>query len=95
MVNFNKDNMTFEAIGSRLRLARQNACLTQKEFADSIGIAQATYNQYEKGNKRPSVDNAIRFCELYNLTLDWIYTGDPSGLSFQLVKDFKIIQEAS
>ncbi len=71
-------------IGKRLTAARATTGLNQSDYAAKAGIAQNTYNQYETGAKRPSVDNAIRLCETYSLTLDWIYRGEPSGLSYQL-----------
>ncbi len=69
-----------DAIGRRLGLTRAVLGLQQNEFCEGAGIAPNTYNQYEKGKKRPSFQNAIRLCEAYDLTLDWIFRGDPSGL---------------
>lgn len=89
MVNKNKDEWTLEAIGNRLRLTRESFDMTQTHFAEQAGISQNTYNQYEKGRKRPSVDNALLLSLTYNLTLDWIYTGDVSGLPFQLATELQ------
>ena len=74
-----------DAIAARLRATRRAlGADNQQEFGDQAGILQSNYSQYENGHKRPSVDAAIALCEAYNLTLDWIYRGDPSGLPYKL-----------
>jgi transcriptional regulator with XRE-family HTH domain len=73
-----------EAIGKRLLLTRRAVGMAQRSFAEAASIANNTYNQYETGKNRPAIDNAIRLCHAFDLTLDWIYRGDPSGLRFQL-----------
>lgn len=73
-----------EAIGARLRLTREVFGLGQTVFCKRAGITQNAYSQYEAGTRRPIIDNAILLAETYNLTLDWIYRGDPSGLHYTL-----------
>ena len=73
------------AIAARLRATRRALLAdNQQEFGDGAGISQSNYSQYENGHKRPSVDAAIALCETYNLTLDWIYRGNVSGLPYEL-----------
>ena len=89
-MNGKKDNgRTRAEIGKRLTLARAVIGGNQEDFADKAGIAQNTYNQYERGKKRPSVDNAMKLCDAYLLTLDWIYMGDPSGLPYRLADSLR------
>jgi transcriptional regulator with XRE-family HTH domain len=77
------------SIGHRLQLTRHALGLNQTEFAERARISRTAYNQYESGEKRPSVENAISLCDAYNLTLDWIYRGDPSGLRYQTAEALK------
>ncbi len=86
---------SFEAIGLRLKTLRLAHDLTQAEFAKSLGIAQSAYSQYENAKKRPSLENARAICDIYNLTLDWLYDGNTAGLPLQLVKLLNPQQEAS
>lgn len=73
------------AIGERLRSAwKASGVKTQKAFFQRAGIAPNTGNQYVMGRERPSIENAIRLRETYNLTLDYIYCGDPSGLRYEM-----------
>jgi transcriptional regulator with XRE-family HTH domain len=81
-------------IGSRLLLTRQALGLGQKEFADGAGLAANTYNQYESGKNVPALDRANAICDAYQLTLDWIYRGDPSGLRYHLAEAIKALRSA-
>lgn len=82
------------AIGRRLALTRHVLGLQQNEFCERAKIAPNTYNQYERGKKRPTIDNAIRLVETYHLTLDWIYLGDPSGLRYETANAIKAARAA-
>ncbi len=75
-----------KAVGERLALTRSAFGLSQGAFAESAGIADNTYNQYEQGVRLPLVENALKLCERFDLTLDWIYRGDPSGLKYNLAE---------
>ena len=89
-MNGKKDSSrSHAAIGKRLALARTVVGTNQEDFAGKAGIAQNTYNQYERGKKRPSIDNAMKLCDTYLLTLDWIYMGDPSGLPYRLADSLR------
>ena len=78
-----------ESIGERLELTRSVFGLAQGEFADRAGLAANTYNQFERGKKRPQIESANALCDAYGLTLDWIYRGDPSGLRYELAAQIK------
>ena len=88
------EGTSMEAIGRRLSLTRQVFGMAQNEFCRRAKIAANTYNQYEKGERRPSVENAIALCETYDLTLDWIFRGDPSGLRLNTADAIKALKEA-
>lgn len=83
-----------EAIGRRLSLTRQVTGLTQKDFSGRAKIARNTYNQYEKGKRVPRLDHAIALAETFELTLDWVYLGDPSGLRYQMADAIKALAQA-
>lgn len=75
-----------KAIGERLVLTRMALEMAPGAFATSAGIAKSTYSQYETGERTPSLPYALKLCERYELTLDWIYRGDPSGLKYALAE---------
>lgn len=45
--------------GALLRLARQRAGLSQRAFADLIGIAQPTLSAYESGKRQPTLPTLL------------------------------------
>jgi transcriptional regulator with XRE-family HTH domain len=71
---------SLRGIGQRLTQAREAFGCTQAEFARQARVSNSAYNQYERGKKRPAVDQANRLCDAYQLSLDWIYRGDVRGL---------------
>jgi transcriptional regulator with XRE-family HTH domain len=81
------------AIGRRLALTREVLDLQQNEFCEKAKIAPNAYNQYERGKKRPSIENAIRLCQTYALTLDWIYLGNDDALRYSLASAIKALKE--
>lgn len=80
----NREMRSIAAIAKRLRATREALELKQREFAGLAGIAANTYNQWEKGERRPGLDQAIRLADAHRITLDWIYLGDMSGLPLKI-----------
>lgn len=80
----NPDNL--RAIGARLRAARLALGLTQKDLYEPLGVKAATWNHWESGKRMPDPLVMAKLKEMYGITLDWIYSGDPSALPFSLAK---------
>lgn len=78
------------SIGVLLRATREALGLTQTRFAEDANVGLTAYNQYESGKKQPSLATALWLCDTHDLTLDWIYRGDPSGLRYGLAEKLKI-----
>jgi len=74
-------------IGSRLALIRQRfSDLSQAAWAEKHGFTPTQYNNWEKGVRRITVDEAERLADMYDLTLDYIYRGKRAGLAENLSK---------
>jgi transcriptional regulator with XRE-family HTH domain len=82
------------AIGERLRFTREALGLQQNEFCERAGISTSAYNGYEMGDKRPSIEFGIALCNAWQLTLDWIYRDDNSGLRYDLAEAIKALRQA-
>lgn len=82
------------AVGARLKLTREALGKDQTEFATGADIARNTYNQYETGTNSVSLAIAHKMCDAYNLTLDWIYRGDQSGLKASLADAIRALRQA-
>ena len=72
-----------DGIGYRLQLSRRIWGVQQQQFAEKAAINASAYNQYERGKRVISVAHAHKLCDTYDVTLDWIYRGEPSGLRHQ------------
>lgn len=56
----------------KLREARISKKLSLSNVAKEIGISRGFYNQIETGERNPSLDNAIKICELLDIDVrDW------------------------
>jgi DNA-binding XRE family transcriptional regulator len=56
-----------------LAAARVNAGLTQDDVASTLHIAKNTIVNWEKGKTEPSITQAKRLEEIYNMPLDYIF----------------------
>lgn len=75
------DQTPYLEIGRRLTAIRvAESSMSQKEWAEKHGFSPTQYNNWEKGVRRITVDEAERLCDLYGLKLDFIYRGNVSGL---------------
>lgn len=64
--------MSKNEIGERIKELRGKQNLTQKEFAEKVGISVSAISGYEIGAKLPSADNVIKICETFNCSADWL-----------------------
>ena len=63
-------------IGERIRQVRKFKDLTQKKFADSLGMKQNTVATYEMGRTNPS-DPAIKsICREFGVNEEWLRSGE-------------------
>jgi len=69
--------------------------LQQQDFAERAGIIPSAYNQYERSKRLISIQHAHKLCDEYDLTLDWIYRGDTSGLRSGTVQAIRALLQHS
>ena len=65
----NKMKITFS---QWLKIARENAGLSQKQLADELGVKVQTIGNWEGGRANPKLDldQTSKFCSLLEVTLD-------------------------
>ena len=56
----------------RLRQARQATGLSQRKFANLIGMSPTGYCQYENGQSEPNIPMLINLSEILNRSTDWL-----------------------
>lgn len=62
-------------VPSRVKSLISSQMLTQRKFADSIGISPARLNNYLAGLSKVPQDILIKIAEIYNCSLTWLLTG--------------------
>ena len=71
-----------------MRLLRRTTGLNQTEFAKRLGVARNVWANVEGEFSRIGVDTALKLCQKYLVSLDWVYRGDtsqlPHGLAVKL-----------
>ena len=81
------EQKTFLDVAERLRALRVGMGEpTQSAWASKHGFNVTQYNNWEQGKRRIPVEAAEKLCEVYGLTLDFIYRGRRDGLPDTLLK---------
>jgi transcriptional regulator with XRE-family HTH domain len=70
--------------GERMKWVRQAAGLTQKEVGDLIGVASNTVTSWEKGKNAVLAYYAIKFCNVFKVSLDYLFRGSLQGVDGEL-----------
>ena len=56
----------------KLRIARKNLKVTQKEAAAYLGVTERNYQHYEAGTQKPSFDMIVKLCRYYGVSADYL-----------------------
>ena len=59
-------------VGQRIKIARKNQGLTQKELAERAGTATGTIQQYELGKRQPRADQLRAIASALGVTVDYL-----------------------
>ncbi len=59
----------------RLYDLRKQAGLSQEELAGLLGVTRQAVQKWEAGSARPDMDNLTALARYFNVTLDWLITG--------------------
>lgn len=59
-------------LGERIRELRRSLGLKQAEFADQIGVKEATVTSWETGNRNPSDTVLVTICNVFDINKEWL-----------------------
>ncbi len=62
----------------RLYQLRKQSGLSQEGLADLLGVTRQAVQKWESGTSRPDMDNLIALARYFNVTLDYLVTGQES-----------------
>lgn len=85
-------------IGQRIREARKNAGLTQRELAEKSGTATGTIQQYELGKRKPRFEQISAIADALEIDL-FYFKGEFSSFeeakkSWRVMKADKLLEES-
>lgn len=77
----NEANKTIkEAVAANLKKYRLKNNLTQKNLGEKIGVKHSTVSSWEKGTNSISINELVKICKLFGITLDDMYSNVDKGI---------------
>lgn len=81
-------SIDYSHVGRRLKEERTRLHYTQEQVAEVVGISPAFVGHIERGERSMSLDTLIRFCNFYEVTIDYLMTDvlslDRKGIAEQV-----------
>ena len=59
-------------IHERLKSLRKSSKTTQKSIATAIGVSEVSYQRFEYGTVRPSLETLITLADYFDVSLDYL-----------------------
>jgi transcriptional regulator with XRE-family HTH domain len=63
-------------VGNMIKEIRENAGLTQEQFAEKLAISRQAVSKWERGVALPDIENILFISDHFNVSLDTIVKGD-------------------
>jgi|ERR1700736_5158781 transcriptional regulator with XRE-family HTH domain len=60
------------ALADRLRMAREQAGLSQGQVSRLLNVHRPTISEMEAGRRKVSADELIKLAKLYDVSLEWL-----------------------
>ena len=84
-------------IGQKIRNAREDMDLSQRQMADLIPMNQSNYSKIERDTQEPNLEQLRRICQILNLDPRYLLNLDPyssiSESDMTLLKEIKCFIE--
>ena len=66
----------YMVISKMLKEIRENAGLSQEQFAEKLAISRQAVSKWERGLAMPDIENIMYISDIFNVSLDTIIKGD-------------------
>lgn len=67
-----KQNQEYKEFGDRLKWLRDESGLSQKALAETLGMPQQTYQGYESGIRKVTLQLLKQFAEYFDVSIDFL-----------------------
>lgn len=75
-----RERKLWSMIGTRLKIARKAALLSQAAMAEKLGISRARWSMYELGKRPIRMIHFIDAMQITTTNYDYLFEGDEAGL---------------
>lgn len=78
-------------IGKRMKQARTNAGINQRDMSSRLSLTNSSYSNYENGYSEPPVETILKFCDILGITINdllQIKISSNKSLSIKTFADF-------
>lgn len=62
-----------------LATLRELRGISQRDLATSVGLSPGTVGHYESGNRKPSLENALKIANYFNMSVEQICFSSKEG----------------
>lgn len=66
-------------LSDRLRIARNNKGMSQKDLALAVDVSVQTINKYERGHRIPDANVIVRLLDIFGCDANWLLIGKESA----------------
>lgn len=73
-----------------LKKLREEAGISQKQLAESIGVSQQSINKYENHSIEPDIETMIRIADCFNTSVDYLIGHTDIRRKFETVHTYDL-----
>ncbi|NBU92663.1 MAG: LexA family transcriptional regulator [Flavobacteriia bacterium] len=77
-------------IGANIKILRKRQGKSQEEMAQNLGLNRSTYSGYENNIAQPNLENVVRMCAYFGLTVEDLITKDFASFG---ERDWRLLSE--
>lgn len=66
-----------ERLMTNIERVIETSGISKKEISEQLGVSPAAISNWIKGRNSPDLETLIKFCDMFHLTLNDIYSADP------------------
>ena len=81
-------------IGENLYRLRQERKLSLRKVARQVGISHSVITLYERNERYPTVDVAVRICEFFEVPFEYLILGKKAGNKYKDLKLAELMSQA-
>ncbi len=78
-----------------LKNLRENAGISQKQLAESVGVSQQSINKYENHKIEPDIDTLIKIADYFETSVDYLIGHSTIRRKIERTEEYELNAEES